>query len=100
MIIPTYLIIPPAIVAMAMYLWRYYQYNPANRVMDLRFVLGSACFAMVVAQMVVIIQDYDRTIPCLVIFMCVLFLLAGAIWMFLHKPTPQQGRAPEPEGRA
>jgi hypothetical protein len=94
MIIPTYLIIPPAIVAMSMYLWRYYQVNPANRVTDPRFMLGCACFAMVVAQMVVIIQDYDRTIPSLVIFVGVLGLLAGAIWMYVRKPSPEtEGRA-------
>ncbi len=92
MIIPTYLIVPPAIVALIVYLFLYYQHNPDNRVTDLRFLLAIACFVVVSAQMIVIIQGYEQTVISIVLCLAALGLLGVAIWMAFDRPTVVSGK--------
>ncbi len=81
MIIPTYLIIPPAVVALILYLYLYYMRNPDNRVTDLRFLLAIGCFVVVAAQMFVIVQGYQGTASSVVLCLGSLGLLGTAAWM-------------------
>jgi hypothetical protein len=86
-VIPTWLIIPPAIVALILYLALYYVHNPDNRITDLRFLLGVGCFVVVSAQMFVIIQGYDQTVSSIVLCLAALGLLGVAIWMVVDRLT-------------
>ncbi len=92
MIIPTWLIIPPAILAFIVYIGLYYLHNPDNRVTDLRFLMAIACFVVVVAQMVVIIQGYEQTVTSIVLCLAALGLLGVSIWMALDRPTVVSGK--------
>jgi hypothetical protein len=80
MIIPTILIIPPAILALLLFMLVYYQRDPPNRITDRRFLLALACFAVIAGQMVVIVQHYDGTIPSVVLFVAAMGLLIVALW--------------------
>jgi len=88
MIVPTFLIIPTAIVALVLYLWLYYERNPVNRVTDLRFLLALGCFGVIIAQLVVMVQRYDPKVPSLVLFLAALGLLIGAIMMRRRRLPP------------
>ncbi len=92
MIIPTYLIIPPAILALILYLALYYMRNPDSRVTDLRFLLGIACFVVVMGQTFVIVQGYQATVPSVVLCLAALGLLVGAIRMLFDRPVVISGK--------
>jgi hypothetical protein len=87
MIIPTYFIIPPAILALLLYLVLYYKRNPDNRLTDLRFLLAFCCFLVVAGQMFVIVQSYQGTVPSVALCLAALGLLGTAVWMLLDRPT-------------
>ncbi len=86
MIIPTFLIIPPAILAFIIYLWMYYEKDPENRLSDLRMVLAIACFGVIAVYMIVLVQRYDRTVPSMVCFVAALGLLVWSIRMRRRQP--------------
>ena len=86
-LIPTYFVVPPAIVALLLYMWLYYERDPVNRVTDVRFLLGVGCFFVVVAQMFVVIRRYDQRISSMALFVLALALLACAVWMVLTRPA-------------
>jgi hypothetical protein len=83
--IPTVLIIPPAILAMVVYMGLYYKRDPDNRVTDARFLLAMVCVAVIFGQMFVVIQGYDQRYSSLVFFTAVLGLLIGAVWMIFGR---------------
>jgi peptidoglycan/LPS O-acetylase OafA/YrhL len=86
MIIPTFLILPPAIFGFILYLWMYYELDPEKRLTDLRMLLALACMAVIIGYMVVIVQQYDRTIPSMVCCAAALGLLICAILMRRRQP--------------
>jgi membrane associated rhomboid family serine protease len=91
-IIPTYLIIPTAIAAMILYMGLYYQRDPVNRVTDPCFLLGLLCVAVMIGQMVVIIQGYVGTVPSVGLFAAALALLIGAVWMIMDRRPAKSRR--------
>jgi tryptophan-rich sensory protein len=86
MIIPTFLIIPPAIAALIVYLWMYYEKDPEKRLTDLRMVLAIACFVVMFVYMVVIVQGYDREVPSMVCCAAAVILLVVSIHMRRKQP--------------
>jgi hypothetical protein len=86
MIVPTFLIIPPAIIAFIIYLWMYYELDPAKRLTDLRMLLAIASFLVILAYMVVIVQRYDQAIPSIVCCAAAFGLLICSILMRRNQP--------------
>jgi amino acid transporter len=85
MIVPTYLIVPPAMAAMALYMLLYYVWNPENRITDRRFLLGLACVAVVVGQMVMLILRIQQAIPSAILVLAAWGLLVFAIWSWQRR---------------
>jgi hypothetical protein len=83
MIIPTYLIVPPAIVALNVFMWLYWRRDPDNRVTDPRFMLGIGCVVVVMAQMVVVVQRYDQRFTSMVLFVAAVGFLIVSIRMLM-----------------
>jgi uncharacterized membrane protein len=86
MIISTFLILPPAIVAFIIYLWMYYELDPEKRLTDLRMLLAIACVVVIMTHMVVIVQQYDRAIPSMISCAAAFGLLICAIVMRRRQP--------------
>jgi hypothetical protein len=86
MIIPNILVIPPAILALIVHLWTYYDKDPVNRLTDVSMLLTIASFGVFVANMVLVIQDYDRRIPSMVLCAVAFGLLIVAIRMRRRQP--------------
>jgi O-antigen/teichoic acid export membrane protein len=91
MIVPTFLIIPPAILALIIYMWMYYEKDPENRITDARMMLAIASCAVVFAYMVVLIQGYDRTVPSMVCCALAVVLLIWSIRMRRKQPRTHLG---------
>jgi hypothetical protein len=91
-VVPTWLIITPAILAFIVYMGLYYVQNPDNRVTDLRFLLGIGCFVVVSLQMFVLIQGYDQAVSSIVLCLAALGLLGVAIWMVFDGPRVVSGK--------
>jgi membrane associated rhomboid family serine protease len=93
MIIPTVLIVPPAILAFIIYMWMYYEKDPENRLTDLRMLLAIACFGIIVGYLTVIVQGYDRTVPSMVCCAAAFGFLIWSIRMRRRQPhTSPMGR--------
>ncbi len=86
MLIPTWVIIPPALAALIVFMLLYWEFNPNNRVTDQRFLLGIACCAVVFAQMFILIQGYHWPIVSMLICLGAWGLLIGAVWMVWSRP--------------
>jgi len=86
MIIPTALIIPPAILALIFYLWLYYVRNPENRVSDVRFLLALACVGVMGAQIFTVIRNYELHVASVVLCAAAFGLLMAAGWMLWDGP--------------
>jgi hypothetical protein len=91
MIIPTVLIIPPAILALIIYMWMYYQKDPENRLSDWRMILAIASFAVIFAYEFVLVQGYDRTVPSMVCCALAVALLIWSIRMRRKQPRTNPG---------
>jgi uncharacterized membrane protein YfcA len=78
MIVPTYLIITPAFVALNVYMFLYWKHDPENRVTDRRFLLGVACVAVIMIQMGALIQRYQGEILSMLLCVAAVALLIGS----------------------
>jgi hypothetical protein len=86
MIIPTVLILLPAIAALIVFMWLYYELDPVKRVTDLRMLLAFICFLVMAGYMFVIIQGYDRTVPSMVFCVLAMALLIVSVHMRRRQP--------------
>ncbi len=81
MIVPTYLIIPPAFAALNVYMFLYWKHDPDNRITDRRFVLGMASVAVILIQMISLIQRYQGEILSMLLCAVAFGLLIGSFLM-------------------
>jgi ABC-type phosphate transport system permease subunit len=89
MVIPTWLILTPAMIALGVYMWLYYERDPPNRVLELRFLCALGCFAVVAGYMFVMIQSYRLAVPSMVFGAAALALLVNAgVLVVLRRATP------------
>jgi hypothetical protein len=81
MIVPTYLIITPAFVALNVYMFLYWKHDPDNRITDRRFVLGMASVAVIMVQMIALIQRYQGQILSMVLCVIAVALLINSFFL-------------------
>jgi hypothetical protein len=86
MIVSSYLIMPPAIAALVIYVILYYQKNPENRITDLRFLLAMACFGVIAGNILLMVLRVEQSWPLLGLFAVSVALLLAALAILLTRP--------------
>ncbi|MBS0562458.1 MAG: hypothetical protein JSR21_20615 [Proteobacteria bacterium] len=81
MTIPTFVILPPAIVALIIYMLLYYARDPENRITDWRFLLALACFCVIAGHMFVVIEGLQGPVPSMIALAASLALFGVAVAM-------------------
>ncbi len=79
--------------ALMIFMWMYYERDPEQRLTDARMMLAMACFVLIAAYMVVIVQGYDRTVPSIVCCAIAVALLIGSIGMRWKQPYMFPGQS-------
>ena len=91
MLIPTFFVLTPSVIALGIYMLLYYSKDPENRVTDPRFMLALACFAVIAGYLFVIVEQYDPTIPSMIACAASVILLAVAVVMTWTRLQPMRG---------